>query len=223
LIDWHNTVYRDEQGQIIGVTSLGDDITDRRQTEAALRHSEQQYKQLYHMFRLMTDNVPDLIWAKDMEKRFIFTNKAICEKLLNAVDTEEPTGKTDLFFARRERESRLENPEWHTFGEICADSDSVVMGSKQPQRFEEYGNVKGEFLFLDVYKAPFWNEHGEMIGTVGSGRDVTREKEIEKALAEERALLRTVIDILPIHIYAKDKESRFLLSNITHARHVRYV
>ena len=35
------------------------------------------------------------------------------------------------------------------------------------QRFDEFGNVKGKFLYLDVYKAPFINEQGEMIGTVG--------------------------------------------------------
>jgi|GEM_PF-6292778 len=220
LINWYNTVYRDVRGQVVKIISLGEDVTDRIKTEEALRQSEQRYKQLYQMFRLMADNVPDLIWAKDMEKRFIFTNKAICEKLLNALDTEEPIGKTDMFFAQRERNSHPENPDWHTFGEICADSDSIVIESKQPQRFDEFGNVQGKFLFLDVHKAPFWDENGEMIGTVGSGRDVTREKEIERALATERTLLRTVIDNLPIHIYAKDKQSRFLLSNISHARHV---
>jgi PAS domain S-box-containing protein len=219
LIAWHNTAYHNAQGQIIGVTSLGEDITERVQMEESLRQSEQRHKQFYQMFRLMADNVPDLIWAKDMEKRFIFTNKAMCEKLLNAADTAEPIGKTDIFFAKREREFHPENPDWHTFGEICADSDTVVMESKQPQRFEEFGNVKGEFLFLDVHKAPFRDEQGQMIGTVGSGRDVTREKEIEKTLVEERKLLRTVIDNLPIHIYVKDTESRFLLSNICHSHY----
>ncbi len=54
--------------------------------------------------RLMWDNVPDLIWAKDKENRSVYGNKAICERLLNARDTSEPIGKTDMFFAVRERE-----------------------------------------------------------------------------------------------------------------------
>jgi len=144
--------------------------------EESLRKSEKLYQDLYRTVRLMCDNVPDLIWAKDMGKRFIFVNKAVCENLLNAKDTDEPIGKTDMYFADRERRSHPDDQEWHTFGEICADSDSVVMKSRKAERFDEFGNVKGIYLHLDVYKAPMWDEHGEMIGTVGCGREVTRER-----------------------------------------------
>jgi PAS domain S-box-containing protein len=43
------------------------DITERKQVEEALRESEVKYHNLYDMMRLITDNVPDLIWAKDMD------------------------------------------------------------------------------------------------------------------------------------------------------------
>jgi two-component sensor histidine kinase/GAF domain-containing protein len=172
------------------------EITERKRAEESLRESESQYKSLYSMIRLMCDNVPDLIWAKDMQKRYIFANKAICEKLLGASDTDEPIGQTDMYFANRERAAHPEVPKWHTFGEICTDSDSVVMKSKKPERFDEFGNVKGEFLFLDVYKAPFWDEQGNMIGTVGCGRVVTKEKEIEgqmkASLKEKEVLLKEI-------------------------------
>lgn len=92
-------------------------ITEQKQAEEILRESEARYKALYSMVRLMCDNVPDLIWAKDMEKKYLFANRAICEKLLIARDTDEPIGKTDLYFAERERQAHPENPEWHTFGE----------------------------------------------------------------------------------------------------------
>jgi len=91
----------------------------------------------------MCDNAPDLIWAKDLENRYTFCNRAMCQILLNAVDTEEPIGKTDMFFANREREAHPDNPHWHTFGEICRDSDSVVVASRTPRRFEEHGRVRG--------------------------------------------------------------------------------
>ncbi|MEZ4603875.1 MAG: hypothetical protein R2861_10885 [Desulfobacterales bacterium] len=61
--------------------------------------------------------------------------------------------------------------------EICQDTDLIVMENKKHSGFDEYGNVKGEFLFLDVCKAPFFDEQGELIGTViGCGQDVTWEK-----------------------------------------------
>jgi signal transduction histidine kinase/DNA-binding response OmpR family regulator len=144
-----------------------------------LRESEDRYKSLYQLIRLLCDNVPDMIWAKDPENRFLFVNQAICTELLNARDTDEPIGKTDLYFAARERADHPDQPDWHTFGEICADSDAVIMSTERAKRFDESGNVKGRFLFLDVYKAPFWDKQGDLIGTVGCGRDVTREKQLE--------------------------------------------
>ena len=151
-----------------------------RQAEEVLRKSERRYKQLYSMTRLMCDNLPELIWTKDLDNRFIFANKACCEKLLNAKDTDEPVGKTDIYFAGREKKSHPENPEYHTFGETCKGSDMVVLKTKKPLRSDESGNLKGKFVCLNVYKAPFLDENGNLIGTVGCARDITREKEIEK-------------------------------------------
>ena len=160
------------------------------------------------MLRLICDNVPDMIWAKDLQKRYTFVNKAICENLLNAGDTFEPIGKNDLFFARRERDSHPENPEWHTFGEICRNSDVITMENAQAGRFDEFGNVKGKFLFLSVHKTPLYNESGKMIGTVGSARDVTDIKEAEKALAESREKIRTILESSPVPIVVYDNAGR---------------
>jgi PAS domain-containing protein len=114
---------------------------EHKMADEALLESENRYKHLYSMVRLMSDNLPDLIWTKDLENRFIFANKACCEKLLNAKDTDEPIGKTDMYFANREKESHPENPEYHTFGEMCTESDLEILETKKPQRFDESGNV----------------------------------------------------------------------------------
>ena len=160
--------------------SLAMEAEKRRRAEETLRESESRYKHLYSMVRLMCDNLPDLIWTKDLEGKFVFANKACCEKLLNAKSTDEPIGKTDMYFADRERESHPENTDYHTFGETCLVTDLAVMKSKRPRRFEESGNIKGEFLVFDVYKAPFWDEKHNMIGMVGCAKDITKEKQLEE-------------------------------------------
>lgn len=140
----------------------------------------------------MCSTVPDLLWAKDLRKRYVFANAAMREKLLCAGRDEDIAGLTDLFFAERQRKAHPENPYWHTFGEICSDSDNLVIASGLPQRFEECGNVRGEFLFLDVYKAPFFDAEGNLVGTVGCGRDVTAEKRLElqfRAIADRHQAL----------------------------------
>lgn len=180
----------DHSGRAVGTVGVARDITGRKKSEEALRESERKYKELYRMVRLMADNVPDLIWAKDLENRFIFVNRAMCEKFLHVRNPDEPIGKTDMFFAEREGQKRPNQPDWHTFGEICTNSDATVMRNKNAQRFEEFGNVRGKFLFLDVHKAPFWDEQGRMIGTVGCGRDVTREKKLEGEYRKAAEALR---------------------------------
>jgi two-component system, cell cycle sensor histidine kinase and response regulator CckA len=179
-----------------------------------LRERKSRYRTLAHLLRMMCDNVPDMIWAKDNNKRYIFANKAICKNLLGAADTEEPIGKTDLFFAERERNNHLDNPQWHTFGEICRDTDQITMDLGSPQQFDEYGNIQGEFLFLDVHKAPFIDEKGNMIGTVGSARDVTLAKSVEKDIKDSRQKLALAMELAGLVYWEYDIDSRrFILDD----------
>lgn len=199
-------------------------VFSRLRTEAALQKSEQNYRSLFRLMRLMCDNVPDMIWAKDLNKKYIFANAAMSQELFHAHDNDEPVGKTDMFFAQRERAMKPADPAWHTFGEICADSDSVVIKEKASRRFDEFGNVRGKFLYLDVHKAPLWDEQGTMIGTVGCGRDVTEEKEreverhqIASALRESEEKYRTLFENLPVGIFRSTAAGRLISINPTFA------
>jgi hypothetical protein len=178
---------------------------------------DEDYKEMYQLLRMMCDNVPDMIWAKNLDNEYIFANKAISEGLLIASDTSEPIGKTDMFFAQRARQLHPENPEWHTFGEICRDTDIVVLQNKAPQRFNEYGNIKGRFLYLDVIKAPFYDIEGNIIGTVGSGRDVTHEHQLQtehdhalEALKTQTARLDAVVSVLPDLLFILNTNGDFI-------------
>jgi PAS domain S-box-containing protein len=184
----------DDQGQLLAAFALIRDITERKKYEQALLESENRYKSLYSLMRRLCDNVPDLIWVKDLEHRFLFTNQATCDKLLKAASTDEPLGKTDLYFSERQRQAHPDRPDWHSFGEICIDSDAVVIATQQPGHFAESGNVSGEFLNLDVYKTPLYDETGTMVGTVGCGRIVTYEKQIEAEQQQIAQKLRLSLD-----------------------------
>jgi len=179
---------KDEQVYLFDIDKMKEDVLifsgKKYNTNEHLKNEE-----IYKLLRLLSDNLPDMLWAKDVQGKYIFANKAICENLLMADDTQEPIGKTDVFFALREREKHKDKKDWHTFGELCYNSDEVVLENMKPMRFEEYGNVKGRLLYLEVHKAPFFDEEGRLLGTVGSGRDITEEVIAKNKLKEKDQLL----------------------------------
>jgi PAS domain S-box-containing protein len=180
---------------------LKEEVDQRKRSEEILKESQQKFRDLSILFRSISDNMTDMLWAKDLSRKYIFANKAICDNLLIAQDTEEPIGKDDLFFATRQRDLHPDNPVYHTFGELCMDSDEVVQNSKKSEKFDEFGNVKGKFVFLDVRKSPLYDLNGNMIGIVGSAQDVTNEREMSKQLAQSELQMSTLVGNLPGMVY----------------------
>ncbi|SDT95979.1 PAS domain-containing hybrid sensor histidine kinase/response regulator [Desulfobacula phenolica] len=186
------------------------EVSDQKNQIKSLVKDKEKFQELHALLRLMTDNVPDMIWAKDMEDRYLFANQSICDNLLHGKSTSEPLGKTDLFFAHREKENGFD----HTFGKICVDSDAVVKKNNKPGRFLEDGRVRGKYIVLDVHKAPFYSKSGEMIGTVGCGRDVTKDIEVNNALKDSERRFRKIIEeVSEISIQGYDEKRRVTFWN----------
>lgn len=135
----------------------------------------EEHRQFNTMIRALCDSLPIMIWAKDLNERYLFANKACCEIILNAT-SDEVIGKNDLFFAEREKKGHSGNNKWHTFGTACHESDQWVITHKERLHKIESGYAKGEVLTLDVVKVPFLINGGDFIGIVGFAKDVTGKK-----------------------------------------------
>lgn len=132
-----------------------------------------------NFLKLISKHLPDMLWAKDLDGKYLYANDSICKNLLMA-EPSDVIGKTDVFFATQERNRYPDNPQWHTFGELCFNSDVVVLENMKPMIFEEYGNIKGELVYLEVNKAPLHDDKGNLIGTIGCGRDITAQIKLEQ-------------------------------------------
>ncbi|NOZ93673.1 MAG: PAS domain-containing protein [Acidobacteria bacterium] len=199
----------DETGVLAQMIEYTLDITERKKAEEELRRSQARLERLYSMARLMADNLPDMIWAKDLEGRYLFANRALASELLMAEDTEEPLGKTDAFFADRARARHPDEPDWYTLGEVCGSSDARVLETRAPMQFDETGRVNGRFVWLDVRKAPLFDRNGALIGTVGSARDVTKERSRD----EERRRLQAAVEQAEMGVLILDAEGRVVYAN----------
>ena len=101
-----------------------------------------------------------------------------------------------------------------------------------PEEHERISTVLGESMKggLHVFELTFMRQNGERFpvivspfsvenrdGTVlsyaATVRDITERKQSQEALAAERNLLHSVVNLLPTWVFVKDRESRFLLSN----------
>jgi len=180
------------------------DISERIAIHKEVLAGEERYRSMYNVFRLMADNMPDMIWAKDLDKKFTFVNKSICDNLLNAKNTDEPIGKTDLFFKEREQRNHPDDPDWHSISITSPSTDDVVLISKKPEQFNEFGKFCGTPMYLDVQKAPIIDQDGQIIGVVGSARDVTRQKKVEKEIVNRDKLLSAISKATALLIQAED-------------------
>ena len=124
-----------------------------------------------NLFLSVLDHLDDMVWAKDLEGRYIVANKAFREKFCYGITWDELQGMTDVELSNKFKKQVGE--ENHTFGEMCANSDVVVQRSRLPQKFLEEGNINGKFMKLIVNKSIVVNHKNKMFAICGSGRDVT--------------------------------------------------
>jgi two-component system, sensor histidine kinase and response regulator len=169
-------------------------ITQRTDAENRL-HQEQ-----YLMNNLM-NSVPDHIYFKDLESRFIRVNLTQATKF-GLADPDQIEGKTDFDFFSEEHAKQ------------AYDDEQKILSTGEPVNKEERETWPDRSdTWVSTTKVPLRDSEGNIVGTFGISRDITRQKKAEQELADERNLLRNLIDNMPDRIYAKDLNSRFIICN----------
>jgi PAS domain S-box-containing protein len=179
LVAWNNTVLRSASGEIIGVASIGEDITKRKQAEAELALSRQ-------TLRGILDHIPQRVFWKDRHSVYLGCNHAFALDM-GFGDPGEVIGKTDFDGA------------WKRVAELYQADDRSVMDLDAPKfSFEEPSAAPdGRPLWLRTSKIPLHDQQGRVTGVLGTYEDVTEHKlaklEIERLNAdlEQRVAQRT--------------------------------
>ena len=96
-----------------------------------------------NLFVSVMDHIDDMLWAKDIDGRYIVANKAFRNKFCYGLQWDEMQGKNDIELAKIFKDKV--GDENHTFGEVCANSDEVILRTETSKEFLEYGKINGNW------------------------------------------------------------------------------
>ena len=158
----------DEKGDLMGTFGISRDITLLKEMEDALWHER-------NLLRTVVDNVPDYIFAKDADGRYILSNLAYAH-FLGKNSPEEMFGKT-LFDLLTPAAAELPHAD-----------DVRVLESGKPilNRLESPIPER----WLSTSKVPIFDTKGGVIGLVGIARDITLQKRTQEDLEKTNAELQ---------------------------------
>jgi len=148
---------------------LKQEIEDRAETEQVLKDSQL-------LLQTLIDAIEGEVFVKDTNGKYLFVNNAFGKDF--DVDPKAVIGKDDFF---------VFSPET---AEILQKNDRRIMAEKKAVNIEESGILRGKHVTYLTNKVPLIDENGNVYGICGVGFDITRQKEMEKALKDAHLNLK---------------------------------
>lgn len=190
---WTSTlisVVDDEHGQPAGFIGIDQDITERKQVEAALRESAERFRQV-------AETAEEWIWEMDAAGVYTYSNPVV-ETILG-YPPEELVGRKnflDLFAPEVREEIRRE-----AAGRAARQEGFL-------KRVNPVLHKDGHVVFLETSGAPIVDAQGRLTGYRGADTDVTARLRMETALRESEARSQSILNASPDGIVIIDLEGR---------------
>jgi PAS domain S-box-containing protein len=165
--------------RIVGYIGTITDITDLKLAEESINHERR-------LLRTLIDNIPDVIYVKDLNCRKIIANKSDVRNS-GAKEEVDVLGKTDIELFPGQTGQRG----------YSDDKKVIILGNSIVNIEEDFVDYNGIRRWLLTTKIPLLDKYGIISGLVGIGHDITERKQFEQELinaknkAEESDRLKT--------------------------------
>ncbi|MBW4668575.1 MAG: PAS domain S-box protein [Cyanomargarita calcarea GSE-NOS-MK-12-04C] len=185
---------RESEGQIVSWFGTGTDINERKLIEEQLRSSEER---LLHLMETSSD----LIWETDKDIAFTYASPKFRDIL--GYEPEEILGKT-LFDLMSPQEAT------RTLADILKHNGTAQqpLNSLEVEKMHKDGHP----VFMEISAVHIFDDQGEWCGYRGTGRNITKRKLAEIAREQSETYLRTVVNNVPLILWAVNQDGVFTLS-----------
>lgn len=184
----------DDDGNLLALVEFGQDITDRKQAEEALRESEASYRRLI-------ETMPYGVEEVDLEGRMVFLNEAYHHLL--GYEPGELVG-THIWDHDPSPEEANQVKEYFAY---------IKTEQPPPEPFTSR-NVRKDGSIIDVHVD--WgyrrDENGELTGFTSIVTDITERNRAEEALRESEERFRSLVQAAPVSILAL-RDGKYVFAN----------
>ncbi len=185
------TIVAAEESILVGTVI---DVTERKKIETELSEQRQ-------FMKLLIDNIPDQIYIKDLEHRFLFCNPG-CARLLGK-PADAILGRTDADFFPPDLAAQYVEDERRVL-----EGGEALVNVEEPQI--DAAGTQGWSLST---KIPTRGQDGKINGLMGINRDITAYKRYEEILQDDVRFQQNLLDAIPAPVFYRDKVGRFLGCN----------
>lgn len=178
-----------EGGKVLGTIGISKKISRRKRLETELSKQKE-------FLKWLLDAIPDFIFYKDQNSKYLGCNTAFAEKFVNLTE-DQIIGKTDFEI--------MENQEL-AYSLRQDDQEVLTKGTSQINE-KKFISVDGHLIDVETILTPF-SFNGKTAGLIGISRNITARKELEEAWRQQKDYAELLLSVVPSMVFSVDLNNK---------------